>query len=539
MKRSRFYGALCVFALVLAAGIANAATPVAPTSGCESYGLDLDRDRYCTPDPARPAPTDPAALAAHNIGLGAVDCVPGDSRVNPGAVEIAGNGIDDDCNALTEDRLEPSVLMYNAAARRCAPTDGNCLTKLRAEIKLCSTAGNHCRVDFNNGYMFPDPGYFLIDEDCDGVRKVMTQAERQAFIIKKAAELNVDADKWQPRADGFCGNVSSNGCGGSVPVCGGSGVRPKAAKPATTPAQENKQNANIAELRGDVDDINKKLKKDRGLIGGLRTDVDGLKTSLATTNGVVNDLTITINGDGQNPGLVKDVQDLKLELGNTKTRLDTVTGEVAVVKEKTDQTAKRVEEESVFTRFIARHGMLLEGAVGYGLVYQSELTMRSPTGANLGSARGNIAHQFRLGANIGLDAPDFRTYLSLRGIPTLDKGPDGSWDANGSAEVGAAHEFRLAGDSSTYIGPYVGYFVHHAGGDVLNSNTESDGGSLALSITQILSNPPGACKSGLNFRIGVSRERYGSEGAAFKPTTDGGFTYGGSVEYIGGFGALL
>jgi hypothetical protein len=402
-------------------------------------------------------------------------------------VEIAGNGIDDDCNALTEDKLEPSVLTYNAAARRCAPTDGNCLTKLRAEIKLCSTVGNHCRVDFNNGYMFPDPGYFLIDEDCDGVRKVMTQAERQAFIIKKAAELNVDADKWQPRADGFCGNVSSNGCGGSAPVCGGSGsgVRPKAAKPATTPAQEKKQNANIAELRGDVDDINKKLKKDRGLIGGLRTDVDGLKTSLATTNGVVNDLTITINGDGQNPGLVKDVQDPKLELGNTKTRLDTVTGEVAVVKEKTDQTAKRVEEESVFTRFIARHGMLLEGAVGYGLVYQSELTMRSPTGANLGSARGNIAHQFRLGANIGLDAPDFRTYLSLRGIPTLDKGPDGSWDANGSAEVGA----RDFGSQAT--GPTSGTSSTTRWGVELEHRATA----AAHCRPQILGSP-GACKSG-------------------------------------------
>ena len=50
--------------------------------------IDLDADGYG--NPASPA-----------CGHPELDCDDGDATVNPGATEIPGNGIDDDCNPLT------------------------------------------------------------------------------------------------------------------------------------------------------------------------------------------------------------------------------------------------------------------------------------------------------------------------------------------------------------------------------------------------------------------------------------------------------
>jgi hypothetical protein len=67
-------------------GVDDDCNPATPDSSC----TDLDGDGYGSPA---------SATCAHPQ----LDCNDGNAAVNPGATEVPGNGLDDDCNAATSD----------------------------------------------------------------------------------------------------------------------------------------------------------------------------------------------------------------------------------------------------------------------------------------------------------------------------------------------------------------------------------------------------------------------------------------------------
>jgi hypothetical protein len=72
--------------------------------GCTIYYRDLDNDGYGNPASSTTGTTPPAGYVANNT-----DCNDNNASVHPGAVEICGNGIDDNCNGTVDEGCAGAV----------------------------------------------------------------------------------------------------------------------------------------------------------------------------------------------------------------------------------------------------------------------------------------------------------------------------------------------------------------------------------------------------------------------------------------------
>ncbi len=127
--------------------------------GVTDEGCDKDGDGYC--DAAMVIVGSPVVCK-----YGIKDCNDNDPNVHPNAPEICGNGIDDDCNGVTDD---------NASTTFYLDSDGDGFGNPKVTQQACAkpagyvTIGGDC--DDNNAAVHPGAAEICngIDDDCDGV----------------------------------------------------------------------------------------------------------------------------------------------------------------------------------------------------------------------------------------------------------------------------------------------------------------------------------------------------------------------------------
>jgi hypothetical protein len=134
-------------------------------------------DGACMSEPPGCTDADGDTYAVEGGACGTADCDDTDPSVNPGAVEVCANSIDDDCNGLT-DSDDPACLV-------CTDVDGD---GYAIEGGACGAA------DCNDGDANVNPGTAEIcgngiDDDCDG----LTDGEEPAC---GGSDLNVLVIGW-------------------------------------------------------------------------------------------------------------------------------------------------------------------------------------------------------------------------------------------------------------------------------------------------------------------------------------------------------
>ena len=508
--------------LVLVASTAQAA----PAADCKVHGFDNDGDKYCQADPARPAPVDPTALAAYNLGLGPIDCNDNTYSVHPDALEIVGDGVDQDCSC------DPAVAntcpgdltfaTHDDVAHKfgCNPKNVQCMTILEAEFDACQSAGaTQCEVNTDKGRFGLKHGFKFLDKDCDGVREVLTQADYDDYVHEKRSDYR--NPNWEPRPDGRCG--TSGGLGGG----GGGGASAKALNKQTDRVDEN--DAALKVLRDAdnaivvrLDDHDETLKKLRIELNGEDGE-GGMHEEIRNTDRKFELVRVTLEGDDGSGGLIQIVKDV-----GKKANQGVIDAAAA------QGTA---DDATFIARMALARGMTLHGVVGTGILFQGAMPLTGRNGNNLGNARGNYGTELRLGIDIGYALPESRAYASARFNPISEEAPDGENDFGIAYEAGIAYEFGLTANS--LLGGHLTYSEHESGGDVLGSNALSRGVFVGPSLTHVLGADDSAFETALNVRFSVGYESYGADGNGFSPSTDGGFVYGLTFEVKPGIGPVL
>lgn len=158
-------------------------------------------DGACLTEPPGCTDADGDTYAVEGGLCGLVDCDDTDPNVNPGAIEVCDNGLDDDCNGLT-DGDDPACLV-------CTDADGDGY----------AVEGGGCGpVDCNDANASVNPGASEvcangIDDDCDG----LTDDEEPAC---SGSDVNVLVIGWDGvQRDHFwqCYNGELPECAGGLP----------------------------------------------------------------------------------------------------------------------------------------------------------------------------------------------------------------------------------------------------------------------------------------------------------------------------------
>ncbi len=480
-----------LFAATFVAGTSFAT--VTPVPGCARYGLDYDGDGFCVADPARPAPADKDALEAYTANIGPKDCNDSDPGLNPGAREIVGDGIDQDCSAggLPAGDLTFNTPDATARAFGCDPKSARCMKVLESEIEACTSVGSaQCEVVVTAGRFALKRGFHFLDTDCTNGREVVSQDEYDAFLADQRTARRDPTWVPDPALQGRC--VAQSNCAPAQPCRHGT-ARPKPkAKPASGVAADA-------------------LRALREADKGINLRLDGQRKA------------IDENEDALNVLREKDVEtDKRLdEQANVdkaqNERLEGLEKSTAVLRKDVGDQSEQLR--GALNVMALSTGLLLEGVVGLGIQSQASIPIESDTGENLGNARGSFAPSLHIGANIGIDMLDGdRYYLQGRIAPTWNEGPDGKQDAGIRYGMGAAAEWNLGGVHR--LGPFAELDLADEGGNVIDPNAMSREVLIGLSYTCVLNTNPDAAHLAFNVQAGAGYENTGSAGDGFRPTTD-------------------
>ncbi len=133
-----------------------------PYSICTDYYADVDNDGH-----GDPAQKD-CLCAESGVYTSLIDddCDDGDENVHPYADEDCYDGIDNDCNGMTDKDDDSCDICDPGTDKPCEKTDGVCL----GTTKSCSTDGiwNQCYYDDIETYEAPEASCDGLDNDCDG-----------------------------------------------------------------------------------------------------------------------------------------------------------------------------------------------------------------------------------------------------------------------------------------------------------------------------------------------------------------------------------
>ncbi len=122
-----------------------------------TYYFDVDGDGYGNPN----APVQARCLAPQNTVSNNLDCNDQDASVHPGATEICGNGIDDNCNGQVDEGFS------NTTYYRDADGDGYGNPSVKITAKCTAPAGYVTnKTDCNDNDASVHPG---ATEICDGI----------------------------------------------------------------------------------------------------------------------------------------------------------------------------------------------------------------------------------------------------------------------------------------------------------------------------------------------------------------------------------
>ncbi|MCB9680435.1 MAG: putative metal-binding motif-containing protein [Alphaproteobacteria bacterium] len=162
--------------------------------GFDACFADLDGDGYG----AAPAPgSEPLVVADNDLTCGnlssstaanATDCDDGDANSHPGAPEVTGDGLDQDCDGVdvcfvdadgdgwgtSATTLDNDVDCDNASAAT-ASRDGDCDDVLPGgaavspgAVEVCDGIDNDCNGQIDDGVRVPGMATFYVDADADG-----------------------------------------------------------------------------------------------------------------------------------------------------------------------------------------------------------------------------------------------------------------------------------------------------------------------------------------------------------------------------------
>ncbi|MBI5370072.1 putative metal-binding motif-containing protein [Candidatus Uhrbacteria bacterium] len=482
-----------VFAVSLLVGATAAfAAPPKPTADC---GLDKDGDGWCVPDPSRtmPDPADPSKSKPFHLGK--LDCNDADPAVHPGAKEIVGNGIDEDCDG--EDAEAPAY----AKNFGCDPKNAKCLAVLAKEIKACD-GKTGCAVNYTAGKFVTGFGFYFIDTDCDGVRELVNQAGKDKHDAEIAAGKHCVRPAGTTHRPHHKGKAKPKYAVAPLPV---------------DPTRVDALEKGAGELRDDVDGLDDRL-----------DDVEELAADGAKR---LDDL----NGALKAEAKAREAAD-KAEAEARKAADSALGDQIAIVKGQA-ATAHRVAvaagtraEDAASAAAVANSAGVNAGFnVGVALKGQADIHLKS------GVARGGFAPMLLVGGHVGAELPSgIYRLLGAVGLP-FEEGPSGNTERGMFWTVGGETLFKLAPGSAHALGLIVRYVDHESGGDVLGVNARSRGGGGGVAYEY--ASGSGWLRTPVHVSLEGGGEQLGSQGSQFRALGNAAFAML-TLTVGGGTGAL-
>lgn len=206
----RFAGlsAIIILGLVSIIGTGGSGDHSPSPDESKTYYRDADGDGYGDSNITAKFSAHPLVEYVSN----ASDCDDGNAAVNPGATERCDDGIDNDCDGLTD------------VGCTCTDADGD---------GYYAQAGCGSDVDCNDADAFINPGaveicWDNIDNNCNGRTDegcTCTDADGDGFYLESGCGTALDCDDEDagvfPGAVEICGDGKDNDCDGQALVCGG------------------------------------------------------------------------------------------------------------------------------------------------------------------------------------------------------------------------------------------------------------------------------------------------------------------------------
>lgn len=397
VSKTLFAVTLCVAAPVFAQ---------APPANAKTYYLDADGDGFGADATTIEAEACPKGYSANNK-----DCDDGDSRVSPKAKELLDNDVDDDCDG--EDLVSPAAGVLTAFG--CSPSNPAAIIRLLKEMKRCDDS-DECDVIKTSGKFRTTEGHYFLDKDCDGLREVVDQAEKDRFdeLEKRGAGC-----KTAPRAPSKPG----------ASPCTGDGC-PKKASPAKPAAP--KSDAKVDALEKDVTEAK----------AWAQTVTSALVDTGSRLDAVVAD---NSRQDGE-------VEALRERVDGHDTTIEAIGNKADAAGQKADRAFSAASEVSSRPLVTAKVG------AGYLLLVQQAVE------ADDTLLRGPSAQGFKLDGSVSVGPLELHAFLA----PISEDGPEGA--QNGLIGGGGARWLFPAG--RVKCGPGAGYMSTFSG-DVDGANAES------------------------------------------------------------------
>ena len=178
-----------------------------------TYYVDADNDGYAVFIPAL------LCSSTAPVGFSSVlgDCNDANSAINPGAAEICGNGIDDNCNGSTDELCTPYTFYADADNDGAGDASNSIVIYVnQAPAGYVAVAGD-CN-DNDSGIQSPITYY--VDADNDGyavfIPALLCSSTAPAGFSSVLGDCNDANAAINPGAAEICGNGIDDNCNGSI-----------------------------------------------------------------------------------------------------------------------------------------------------------------------------------------------------------------------------------------------------------------------------------------------------------------------------------